>query len=84
MARRLALALTLMLAVPALAQAATPTVRVGFSEPRERASMVGFVHGMDGRRPADEMIEPLAPALWRGKLRDVPYERVQEVGGRYT
>jgi xylan 1,4-beta-xylosidase len=84
MARRLALALSLLLVVPAIGQARVPTVRVGFAEPRDRPSMVGFVHGMDSRRPANELIEPLAPALWRGKLRDVPYDRVQEVGGRYT
>jgi xylan 1,4-beta-xylosidase len=82
MARGLALALMLLLA--GTAEARVATVRVGFAEPRATASLVGFVHGMDMRRPADEMIDPLAPALWRGKLRDVPYERVQELGGRYT
>jgi hypothetical protein len=86
MARRLALAFALCLAlvVPAAAGARVPTVRVGFATPLETSSMVGFVHGMDNRRPADELIDPLAPALWRGKLRDVPYGRVEELGGRYT
>ena len=85
MARSLALAISVLLVIPAIAEAArVPTVRVGFAKPVETASMVGFVHGMDLRRPADEMIDPLAPALWRGKLRDVPYDRVQELGGRYT
>jgi xylan 1,4-beta-xylosidase len=86
MARRLALALglALALALPAGADARVPTVRVGFATPLDRPTMVGFVHGMDQRRPADDLIEPLAPALWRGKLRDVPYQRVQDVGGRYT
>jgi hypothetical protein len=84
MARRLAFVLALALAVPASAEAAVPTVRVGFATPLERANMVGFVHGMDMRRPVDSLIEPLAPALWRGKLRDVPYERVEQLGGRYT
>jgi xylan 1,4-beta-xylosidase len=67
------------------AQAAhVQSVRVGFGKPLATANLVGFVHGKDPRRPGDEMIEPLAPALWRGKLRDVPYQRVQDVGGRYT
>jgi xylan 1,4-beta-xylosidase len=61
-----------------------PTVRVGFATQLDTTSMVGFVHGMDSRRPGEEMIDPLKPALWRGKLSDVPYKRVQEVGGRYT
>jgi xylan 1,4-beta-xylosidase len=86
MSRRLALALLLTVALGAApAQAAhVQSVRVGFGKPLATANLVGFVHGMDPRRPGDEMIEPLAPALWRGKLRDVPYRRVQEVGGRYT
>jgi xylan 1,4-beta-xylosidase len=86
MARRLAgLAVAALLAGAAPAEAAhVATVRVGFATPLETANMVGFVHGMDLRRPADELIEPLAPALWRGKLRDVPYRRVEDIGGRYT
>jgi xylan 1,4-beta-xylosidase len=84
MARRLALLLALAVLLPASAEAAMPTIRVGFATPLERANMVGFVHGMDMRRPADSLIEPLAPGLWRGKKRDVPYERVEELGGRYT
>ncbi len=88
MARRLALSavvVALLLVVAASAHAArVPTVRVGFATPLDVTSMVGFVHGMDLRRPGDDMIEPLSPTLWRGKLRDVPYDRVQEVGGRYT
>jgi len=83
MARRLAaLALLLLLASAGSADAAT--VRVDFAKPLHPANMVGFVHGMNGKRPNDAMIEPLAPALWRGKLRDVPYGRVEKVGGRYT
>jgi len=87
MARKLtglALAL-LLLAAPAAAHATdVETVRVDFARPLDRPPLVGFVHGMDTGNPPDERIEPLAPALWRGKLRDVPYTRVQEVGGRYT
>jgi xylan 1,4-beta-xylosidase len=84
MLRRLALLLVLGLVLPPAADAATPTIRVGFATPLERPTLVGFVHGMDMRRPADELIAPLSPQLWRGKLRDVPYNRVEEVGGRYT
>jgi hypothetical protein len=84
MARRLALALVSLLALPATANAGVPTIRVGFATPLDRPTMVGFVHGMDMRKPVDELIDPLAPELWRGKLRDVPYKRVEELGGRYT
>ena len=87
MARRFAglAALALCLATAPAAHAGhLQTVRVGFATPLPTPSMVGFVHGMDMVRPGDEMIEPLAPALWRGKLRDVPYQRVAEIGGRYT
>jgi xylan 1,4-beta-xylosidase len=80
--RLAALAVVAVLAPAASAGAAT--VRVDFAKPLHPANMVGFVHGMNGKRPTDAMIEPLAPALWRGKLKDVPYKRVQEVGGRYT
>jgi hypothetical protein len=85
MARRVALALSLLVLIPtAAADARVPTVRVGFAKPLQTSSMVGFVHGMGMRRPANELIDPLAPTLWRGKLRDVPYERVAQLGGRYT
>lgn len=85
-ARRIATTATLtLLALPPFASAGhVETVRVDFAKPVERSSMVGFVHGMDMRNPPDELVEPLQPKLWRGKLRDVPFQRVQEVGGRYT
>lgn len=73
-----------LLAVPAAHASEPETVRVGFAKRLDIHSMVGFVHGMDRLNPGSDMIEPLAPALWRGKLRDVPYDRVQEIGGRYT
>jgi xylan 1,4-beta-xylosidase len=84
MARALGLALVLGLLAVAGAEASVPTIRVGFASPLDRPTMVGFVHGMDMRKPVDELIDPLAPELWRGKLRDVPYKRVEELGGRYT
>lgn len=59
-------------------------MRVDFAQKVAAESMVGFVHGMDTRAPTDAMIEPLAPGLWRGKLADVPYQRTQDLGGRYT
>lgn len=81
---RLALLLVLLCAPPAARAGHVETVRVDFAKPLERASLVGFVHGMDARTPSDDRITPLAPALWRGKLSYVPYGRVQDVGGRYT
>jgi xylan 1,4-beta-xylosidase len=84
MARSLGLALLLCLLAVAPAGAKVPTIRVDFSKRLERPTMVGFVHGMDMRAPSDALIDPLEPALWRGKLRDVPYERVAQLGGRYT
>jgi xylan 1,4-beta-xylosidase len=71
-------------ALVSLALAPVPTVAADFSRPVERPSMVGFVHGMDMDDPPDERIEPLDPQLWRGKVRDVPYSRVRELGGTYT
>jgi len=88
MARRIAplalatLTSALVCALPAAA--ATPTVRVGFGSPQEPSPLVGFVHGIDSVSPSDARIEPLRPSLWRGKLKDVPYKRAHEIGGRYT
>jgi xylan 1,4-beta-xylosidase len=74
----------LLIVIPAAHASHVRTVRVGFAKPIATLSMVGFVHGMDQRNPSDEMIKPLAPQLWRGKLNYVPYDRAQEIGGRYT
>lgn len=79
--------LWLACAAPALAAAKpppTPTVRVAFSKPQGSHSLVGFVHGMDADTPGDSLIAPLRPSLWRGKLQDVPYGRVNDLGGLYT
>ncbi len=45
---------------------------------------MGFTHGMNQGTPPDDRILPLAPSLWRGKFRDVPYGRALRMGGRYT
>jgi hypothetical protein len=74
----------LFIAVPAAQASHIQTVRVGFATPVATPSMVGFVHGMNKRAPHDDMVKPLGPALWRSTLRDLPYRRVQEVGGRYV
>src|ERR1700742_2078532 len=81
---RPALALLLLLVCAAPAVAAEPRIRVDFSQRLDYPSMVGFVHGMDAVAPADDLIAPLRPQLWRGKLQSVPYNRVRELGGRYT
>jgi xylan 1,4-beta-xylosidase len=39
---------------------------------------------MNHRAPGDDMVKPLRAALWRSMLRDLPYRRVEELGGRYV
>lgn len=72
------------IAAQAAAAASTPTVRVDFAKSTPRHSLVGFTHGMDMAGPPSDLITPLRPVLWRGKLRDVPYDRVRDLGGLYT
>lgn len=48
-------------------------------------SMVGFLHGMDARRPDDRWVAPLEPALWRtGRLVRELYPRAARLGARVT
>lgn len=63
----------LLLAGPLLAcdtgtspESGPSTVSVDFSRPAAAApSMTGFLHGFDADSPADSLVEPLRPALWR-------------------
>jgi hypothetical protein len=61
MALRVAALAVLALFVSAGAAEAA-TTRVDFAKPLHPANMVGFVHGMNGKRPSDAMIEPLDTA----------------------
>jgi hypothetical protein len=59
------------------------TVRVDFAHPHRVRSVVGLLHGMDGVRPPDGVIRPLAPRAWRGDLMGTPYARAVGFGARY-
>jgi hypothetical protein len=84
------LALAAALAAVAPADAAPPVpapfsdVAVDFARPIHARSVVGLLHGIDARRPADRLIKPLAPSAWRGDLRSAPYDRVTKLGARYV
>jgi xylan 1,4-beta-xylosidase len=80
----LALGCVLLVFGAAAGASAKERLSVDFGHPLARASMVGLLAGMDRRNPPDHRIEPLAPALWRGKLQSAPYSRVRDLGGRYT
>jgi DNA-binding beta-propeller fold protein YncE len=74
-------------AVPAAATVSpavlAPQVTVDFARPVATHSLVGFLHGLDDSQPADRLIVPLHPTLWRGSLESAPYQRVAKFGARY-
>lgn len=82
--RTLGVTLGLLTLCAAPAAASPDRIDVDFARPLDAPSMVGFVHGMDHVRPARKLIEPLHPQMWRGRPADVPYSRVERLGGRYT
>jgi xylan 1,4-beta-xylosidase len=66
----------------AIAQTAEPTITVDFAT-RELGvhSMSGFLHAMTETKPADSLLRPLQPKLWR--LRDLTfYDRIVGMGAR--
>jgi xylan 1,4-beta-xylosidase len=66
----------------AIAQTVEPTITVDFAaqEPGVR-SMSGFLHGMSAGKPADSLLQPLQPKLWR-VANLAQYNRIIEMGAR--
>lgn len=46
-------------------------------------SMNGFLHSLSEDDPADELVRPLAPRLWRSDLTRAPIDRARSFGARY-
>ena len=83
----LTVALGLMVAAPVRAAPApvflTAQATVDFARPVATHSLVGFLHGLDDLQPADRLVVPLQPTLWRGSLDSAPYARAVGFGARY-
>ena len=45
--------------------------------------MNGFIHSLSATEPADELVRPLAPRLWRSDLAPRPLDRALALGARY-
>lgn len=48
-----------------------------------RGSMNGFIHSLSDIQPADALVAPLAPRLWRSDLARAPLDRATRLGARY-
>ncbi len=69
---------------PPAGPVSTVEVSVDFRAPSPVShSMVGFVHGADADTPGKDLLEPLAPSLWRsGKWDDRMHDRVRSMSAR--
>ncbi len=45
--------------------------------------MNGFIHSLSATEPADELVRPLGPRLWRSDLTRAPLDRALALGARY-
>ncbi len=82
-----AVALAMAGAAPAGAAVAPPALTaltsVDFARPVATHSLVGFLHGLDDLQPADRLVVPLHPTLWRGSIDSAPFVRAVGFGARY-
>ena len=63
---------------------AEATVDVDAATPvSTRGSMNGFIHSLSATEPAETVVAPLAPRLWRSDLVRAPLERATALGARY-
>lgn len=70
---------------PAPEPVGTPvTITVNADRPLTTVgSMNGFLHSLSEDEPADELVRPLAPRLWRSDLARAPVGRARSFGARY-
>ncbi len=48
-----------------------------------QGSMNGFIHSLSATEPADDLVRPLAPRLWRSDLIRAPLDRALALGAHY-
>ena len=53
------------------------------ARPRSPPSMSGFLHGLTPGSPADSLVRPLRPRLWRSVPTRAPIELVARLGAQY-
>jgi len=71
-------------AAPTRSGAGLPGVLVHFGQPQPSPrSMLGFIHSLGPVSPSTELLAPLRPGLWRGRLGTADRERARAAGGRY-
>ena len=71
-------------AAPARSGASPGGVLVDFGQPQPiPRSMLGFIHSLGPTHPTNELLAPLRPGLWRGRLGTADRQRARAAGGRY-